>query len=47
MAITSHWNGSLELQYLDFGSNDYTLGGADVSIDNKFVTLTLGVNYKF
>ncbi len=47
MAFSNHWNGMIELQYYDFGSNDYTLGGTGVSIDNQFVTLNLGVNYKF
>jgi len=47
MAFTNHVNGFVELQYIDFGSNDYTLGGGTVSADNKFLTLNLGANWKF
>lgn len=47
MAFANHWNGFVEAQYLNFGTNDYNLGGTPVSVENKFVTLNVGVNYKF
>ncbi|HEY0634702.1 MAG TPA: outer membrane beta-barrel protein [Gammaproteobacteria bacterium] len=47
MALANNWNGVIELQYLDFGSNDYSLGGTAVSMESNFVTLKVGVNYMF
>lgn len=47
MAFNSHWNGLVEVQYIDFGSNDYSLGGNNVSVDNKFITVNIGANYRF
>lgn len=47
MAFNEHWNGLVELQYLDFGSNNYTLGSSNVSVDSKFLTLKVGANWKF
>jgi len=47
MAFSNHWTGLVELQYVDFGSNDYTLGGNNVSVDNKFATIKAGANWKF
>lgn len=47
MAFDNHWTGLVEIQYLDFGSNDYTLGGNSVSVDNKFTTIKIGANWKF
>ncbi|HEY0722161.1 MAG TPA: outer membrane beta-barrel protein [Gammaproteobacteria bacterium] len=46
MAFNNHWNGFVEVNYLDFGSNDY-ISGSGISIENKFYALNLGVNYKF
>jgi len=47
MAFSNHWNGFVEAQYIDFGSNDYSLGGISTSVDNKFVTVNIGANYRF
>ncbi len=47
LEFTNHWNGLVEIQHVSFGSNNYTLGGETTSVDNKFLTLNIGVNYKF
>jgi outer membrane immunogenic protein len=47
MLFNNHWNGLIEVQYADFGSNDYTLAGSTVSVDSKFVILKAGANWTF
>jgi len=47
MAFNSHWNGNIEIQYIDFGNNKYTLNGNSVGVDSKFTTVGIGINYKF
>jgi len=46
LALNLHWNVIGEFQYVRFGSNRYNLT-TPVTMKSEFVTLSLGMNYKF
>jgi outer membrane immunogenic protein len=51
-AILDNWSVKLEYDYLDFGSRnlrltDSTLGGANISVNQRINVVKLGVNYLF
>jgi outer membrane immunogenic protein len=47
LAFSDKWSGGLEVQFINFGSNDYTVNGATVAVENQLFTANLGLNYRF